>query len=351
MITEIEMNIIEQYVDEQYFDREKLVKYLNMHSIVGNEIFSYCDKGKGRKGSSQSNWLDNEYGYTPLPVSDFIRRVPFYFYVNDYSDHHHVGDLGCLISGIEWEKETRPVSLETLYQALEYMFYEKKLPLEDIFCYIVEQTGYVSQTEIFLQWNHYLHLCDELKWEELLPDRFITSYNEALEKSGYPPIIYEIQEIGIGDFFWREGTQMEFEGTFPCDRNGNPIVRWIGLQVKNAGQIRCSQEKSKRGRLFIELIPNTTIHALNCYNYDSDDDLWYQIYAGPQTMEFNNEVLKINRKRLKYTQQEVADAVGATIRTYQKWEYGETTPDGYYLLRLMNWLDIRDVQDVVRYTE
>jgi hypothetical protein len=37
MITETEMNIIKQYVDEKYFDREKLIKYLNMHSIVGNE--------------------------------------------------------------------------------------------------------------------------------------------------------------------------------------------------------------------------------------------------------------------------------------------------------------------------
>ncbi len=108
MITIAEMNIIKNYVDEQYFDREKLVKYLNMHSIVGNEIFSYCDKGKGREGSSHSNWLDDEYGYSPLPVSDFIRRVPFYFYVNDYSDHHHVGDLGCLISGVNrFQRQTR----------------------------------------------------------------------------------------------------------------------------------------------------------------------------------------------------------------------------------------------------
>lgn len=68
-------------------------------------------------------------------------------------------------------------------------------------------------------------------------------------------------------------------------------------------------------------------------------------------MEFDYEVLKSNRNRLKYTQQEVADAIGTTVRTYQKWERGETTPDGYYLLRLLNWLDIRDVQEVVRYTE
>jgi len=226
------------------------------------------------------------------------------------------------------------MSLETLYQALDYMLYEKKLPLTDIFCYLTEQTGLVSETEMFLQWNHYLHLCDELKWDNFSPDCFITSYNEALEKSGYPPIIYEIQEIPVGDVYQRTGTQIEFEGTFPCDQSGKPIMKWVGLRVKNAGQIRCSQEKSKRGRLFIELRPNTTIHALNYYNNEGDDDFWYQIYAGPQTMEFEYEILKINRKRLKYTQQHVADAIGATVRTYQKWENGETTPDGHYLLRL-----------------
>jgi len=63
------------------------------------------------------------------------------------------------------------------------------------------------------------------------------------------------------------------------------------------------------------------------------------------------KILKDCRKRLKYTPKDVADAIGATIRTYQKWENGETTPDGHYLLRLLNGLDIRDIQDVVRYTE
>ena len=97
MITETEMNIIKQYVDEKYFDREKLIKYLNMHSIVGNEIFSYCDKGNESNGKFfHSNWLE-KYGYNPLPVTDFIRRVPLYFYVNDYSNNH-VGDLGVRIS-------------------------------------------------------------------------------------------------------------------------------------------------------------------------------------------------------------------------------------------------------------
>jgi len=62
-------------------------------------------------------------------------------------------------------------------------------------------------------------------------------------------------------------------------------------------------------------------------------------------------LLKINLKHLKYTQKDVAYAIGDTVRTYQKWENGETAPDGHYLLRLLNWLDFRDIQDVVRYTE
>lgn len=26
--------------------------------------------------------------------------------------------------------------------------------------------------------------------------------------------------------------------------------------------------------------------------------------------------------------------------TYQKWKAGDTMPDGYFLIRLLNWLDI-----------
>ena len=38
----------------------------------------------------------------------------------------------------------------------------------------------------------------------------------------------------------------------------------------------------------------------------------------------------------------MADAIGASVRTYQKWESGVTTPDSRYMLRLLNWLDISD---------
>ena len=77
--------------------------------------------------------------------------------------------------------------------------------------------------------------------------------------------------------------------------------------------------------------------------------IWLQVYAGPQTMTFNYKIMKERRKALGYTQKQVAEAIQTNVRTYQKWENGETTPDGYYLLRLLNWLDIHDVTQVIKY--
>lgn len=65
------------------------------------------------------------------------------------------------------------------------MFYECQLPLDVIFQYTVDQTKLVSQNDIFLNWYHYLKLCKELGIEDLTPERFISSYNEILEKCYY----------------------------------------------------------------------------------------------------------------------------------------------------------------------
>ena len=80
-------------------------------------------------------------------------------------------------------------------------------------------------------------------------------------------------------------------------------------------------------------------------------DEWYQVYAGPMTMCFDHTVLRERRKALGYSQEDVALAIDTTVRTYQKWESGETTPNGHYLIRLINWLDIIDVQNIVQYTD
>ncbi len=108
--------------------------------------------------------------------------------------------------------------------------------------------------------------------------------------------------------------------------------------------------KTRKSPLFKRIFAKKMVHLLNVYNGEGKDDYWYQVYAGPRTMEFDYTFLKAKRKQLKMTQLEVAEAVGANVRTYQKWENGETIPDGHYLIRLLNWLDIPDIQLAIRYT-
>ena len=76
--------IIDQYVDDRYYDKDKLLQYLSMHQMVGTEIFDYVDN-KSLPGGKQahSRYLDSDSGYYPLHKESFIDRMPFYFYMPD----------------------------------------------------------------------------------------------------------------------------------------------------------------------------------------------------------------------------------------------------------------------------
>ena len=142
-------------------------------------------------------------------------------------------------------------------------------------------------------------------------------------------------------------------------------MRWTTVRVQNAASIEFSGEKSRCGELRILLGPKTRIHIREFYENEDDGTeidrssvefieeplMWRQIYAGPQTMEFNHNALKQARIEHKLKQSDVAFAIGTSVRTYQKWESGETIPDGHNLLRLMNWLNISDPQEIVIYDD
>lgn len=358
MLTKAQEKVIDTYVSDKYFDREKLKKYLRMHDTVGNEIFAYCDKGKGHNSDRQyhafDSLLEDEDGFSPVSIDTFVRRAPFYFYVADdkYEDMRIFTGLHIFIahSYAPVSKQQEPETLERMYLALEFLFYEKGISLDDIFSYLFVQYEYANAP--LSQWVDYINLCDQLGWKDYMPESFISKYNAALEMVGRDPIIYEVDDDPYFDTkMFRNGKQIEFEGTFPMDSSGIPVLRWTNIKVKNAESITTNQEKSHRhSKLIVTIRPTTIIYGKNFYDTWEDDE-WYQIYAGPLTMQFDYLSIKERRKKLGFTQQEVADAIGTTVRTYQKWEGGETTPDGHYLLRLMNWLDLPNPQHVTAYTD
>lgn len=142
------------------------------------------------------------------------------------------------------------------------------------------------------------------------------------------------------------------QGTFPCDNSGQPILRWIGVKIKNAAKVWATVDRKLKGTLYVEAKADTAIWGLNCWGRDDDGgDAWYELYIAPMLMHFDYEALKAIRKREKLTQQQVADSIGAAVRTYQKWESGDTTPDCHYLLRLMNVLDIREPKEITKTIE
>ncbi len=347
--------IVDEYVNEKYFDKDKLLKYLDMHQMVGNEIFEYCDKGHKQKNGRAyySRWLDSELGYSPLYKDSFVQRIPFYFYTVDWTPENkieHYGTLDWLFDDYyEIHRKQNADDIEDIYQDLIYLFYDRKISLTDIFDYCIDQKG-SDRRGLFSDWVHYVRLCEREGITNYTPDRFITSYNEILELVGEKPVIYDVIVDGYYGAYKRNGSQLTFKGTFPCTAEGTPIMKWIGLNVEKIKSIRCTVERSEIGELIIEILPDTRIDARGIYD-DEDDEkpCWYNVYMGPKRMIFDYTCLQEFRKKAGYTQVQVADAIGANVRTYQKWENGTTTPDCQNMIRLMNWLDISDVQWVLRY--
>lgn len=357
MITNNDIEIINANVNQKYFSVDKLLEYLNTHVIVEREVFKIIMKNPLNKPTYLSVDLDDKYGYAPIPVESFIRRIPFYFYYpEDKVTHFMHASLASIMRSVTKRltksEEEIASDIEKIYKALEEIHYHYNIRVDDIFGYM-DMRGNKLKTEQFMEWYDYLKLCEKLHWYDFMPDDFIYKYNLALEATGRKPIIYDLDEVLPGEYIFRNGNTMEIEGTFPVYPTGKPVLRWIGIILKNPGRIICSvgENHFTASKIIIELKPTTELYARNLYNSDEEGERWYRLYAGPQIMEFDFTVLKNRRQRLKMTQKEVAEAVGATLRTYQKWENGETTPDSKFLLRLLNWLDIRDVVDATKWSE
>lgn len=393
MLTEEQIGVIRKYVPEKYFDVERLIDYLSLHEMVGIEVFEFV--AKRFYSSPEKSMRDFE---TVLPVSfkagtvrnsdykpesreTFIHRVPFnFFYKEDQpradSDGKEVkiwkpleishilyttGDVPYSDFHIRSEKR---LTLEKAYQTLEFLFYDQGFTLEQIFGYLPSFPRF-DYDPPYVDWFDYIDMCRELGWTDFMPRQLYFQYNQAREALGLSPVLFPVDvypetedyEKEEDRYYIRKGNEIEFTGEFPMDSAGNPIMKWIAMDVRDASYYKCRAEGSET-ILTVGLSPRTVIRARIPLEINESGLVnpkggtrWIQVYAGPQTMSFNYKVMKEKRTELGYTQQQVAEAVQANVRTYQKWENGETTPDGYYLLRILNWLDITDLNDVITYDE
>ena len=347
ILTTEQLSLIENEVTDITV-RRKLIEYISAHDIIEKDIFHILDEA-----NDKISFVD-PLAYIPMSKSVFLKRLPICLYSSG-GEIENLGSFSQYAMGLYRENQKSgkiglyAEKIEELYQIVERMYYHHQLDLKTIFNYPIIQTGYVSRTTFLMQWAHYLDLIENVGFKSKTPDRFIYEYNVALEEANLNPIIYEIEEQYIGEFIYRNGNVFRVEGVIPCDDKGHPVLRWIGVKVINPTKIWATTKKESKGYLYIEANPKTVIYGLNCWGpCDDGSDCWYPLYTGPLLMEFDYEMLKMLRQQAKLTQKQVAEAIGTAERTYQKWESGTTTPDCHYLLRLMNILDIRSVNELTK---
>lgn len=347
MISKEQEQFIRNYISTEYFDPDKVISYLKIHDKVGSEIFDLALKKQNKRNI---RLVGAGIGFEPVDTEIFIQRVPFYFYEPDFEKDQH----GCLLSFFCGKYNyDNSKDIEEVYTVLEKLFYQYNISVPDIMGYTVKITGHYERNDIFFKWVHYLDLCQQFHVENKFPIAFLYEYNRILELAGEPAIIYEPGLVGFNENFLRMDKEIIIGGEFPCDENNIPILKWIAIWIEKAAYIKVvdcfdlGNKPTLEKELHIGLTPDTKIYMPNIYNSDDTHDIWYPIYFGPRVMSFNSETLKYYRNELNFKQQEIADAIGVQIRTYQKWEKGDTVPDGYNLIRLMNYLNIDSVQEFV----
>lgn len=87
MLNEKQIKIIRQFVSDTYFDVERLIRYLQLHDMVGIEVFKYVarevfETDTKFKTVLPVSFIDGNLGtcFEPQTVDTFVRRIPLIFY-------------------------------------------------------------------------------------------------------------------------------------------------------------------------------------------------------------------------------------------------------------------------------
>lgn len=400
-ISSEEENIVRRYVNPQYFDVNAMINYLNSHSLIGFYIFEECITPSFAK---QVTWTYLKV-LTLTERSSFIKRIPIYFYdlnkennfspsMTDFFEGYKKSILGDSSDNLEFEIEsiideerefdkqyTYPegFNFESLYSILDDVIFKYGVPINKVFEYIFSQVGNIEDFETFEKWHHYISLKDNLSEENVFPANLYFSYNVELEKHGLKPILYYPAETSDDDYIaFKSKDEFIIGGFFPYDQNMKIALKWIAVWTENIEEVSISIPKyskidfenfdyknfrefrpALKTTLRYKLKPDSRIFIANKRIIEKDEfidenkyeDYWAEHYAGPLKMEFDpTRIVKI-REEKGLSPKDISDATGINLRTYQRIENGEGSPDGLNLLKIMNFLDIDSYDELIKRNE
>ena len=371
--------VIRTYATDPSLNITGMTDYLCSHDIVSEEFFEeYLLKIVDDKEHKFFVFADatTKYGYTPVPVETFVRRLPFFIYTYQYPKDD---PLDMLMSGYfrEWRynkrdflRSSKPddykIDFEPVYLMLEDMLYNIGISLDTIFNYLKTQGLEIYLYRYFEKWYKYLKLCQEQRSFNYEPINLLYSYNALLEDAGKEPIRYHIRyDENDPETHVIRDNKLILEGVIPVNPdNGEIVKRWVLLWVEGESKMyaenyltgnKNQNDVSVLTNIVIELNPNTKIFAYDIEDkvFDADeieeDDgvYWDTIYTPSTDIKLDLDAIRELRKERKLTQAQAAKALDCGERTYQNWENGSSKPDAVSFIKLMNLLGVVSVYDLV----
>jgi len=379
--------IIRRSVNSNYFNIDAFVKYLNNNYFVDFKIFSSSVK---KEISRNIDWTY----VSALKETDrvkFLRRLPIYFYdinndddfnlsMTDFFNGYYSYKTNKSIEyyfedGLRKIKYSDDFDFEELYKLIEEVIYKYNIPFKKVLEYIYEQIGAVSDYDIFNKWIKYIRLLDVVNENLVFPKNLFYSYNVVREKNGLQPIMYYPSEWKMKNAVAaeRHGDIFKVGGYFPVDENNMPALKWIGVWFEDVtilpvnGQvveydkslIRLVEDNYKpalKVSLKFKLTPNSrifvyrkeTLHIDSFTDEEDINDYWLEVYAGPKYMRLDLRSISKIREEKGLSTKDVSEATNINLRTYQRIEQGETTPDALNLLKVINLLNISDINSLVK---
>ena len=377
-LTAEQENMVRKYVDPKTFDVEGMIDHLRKNETIGFDIFT-------------SNNVGEKVGYTflrsykPVSRSVFIRRLPIYFFdlmrksgvpsitelFEDFIDFKYPVDPSkqppIVIRG-DGERFTADMDLESVYVLLEKLIYEYRIPLDLTLSYIGRSFGRPLHFKQFYHWMSYLDLLDKLDETNVFPESLYYSLNMEYKRTG-KPARFVLKERYLRRPYYdneRKAHIFSVAGYFPIDPDGNVVMDWTGLWLEDVGEIKVvrsdqttlddfesfmmhANDGSAMVTLEIPVNPDSRVFALY-HDKDSSGkyrNRWKQIYSGSRVSQFTFNPIVQRREQLKLSQKEVAELADINLRSYQRIEKGESTPDALNLIELMSILEMRDIESFI----
>ena len=384
---------------------EEAVEYLYSHEYVDNDFLEYFGGSpKGYGGKEYINMLNavlelNKQAMYKLSSEYFVLISPFIFYHPLFDDIQEAVfklriepdfiDLLRVLADIYPHSRAYaqmgghhsffPTDMGPIYDKLINLREQFGLSIYDIVTYCFHQTYAGMSKKFFDMWYDYVVDAKQFGLD-LMPENLLHAVNVLREKQGKEPYIYKLTEFSGNAFsISRRGKLIVIVAAIPVDTEKHQpdlsnFKLWYddpeAVQISPIGDVSIDTRGSgpALGKLFheidIKLNVNTLVMVdredvelkMSPYTGTPESTLhvdlhigttWVPYYEGPSRITLRPEALIEIRKNAKITQQEAANAIHVSARTFQNWESGKGSPSWSSLIKLMYLFDFTDVRRFV----